>query len=42
MKFFNNLKDGIDNIKNMLYEKNYMPFLRPIIAVVKLKLQKLK
>lgn len=34
MKFFNNLKDGIDNIKNMLYEKNYMPFLRPIIAVV--------
>ena len=34
MKFFDGLKDGVENIKNMLYEKNYMPFVRPLIALI--------
>ena len=34
MSFFTNMKEGFEAIGNMLYEKNYKPFLRPLIVVL--------
>lgn len=33
MNFFEGLKDGFDNIQNMLYEKKYTSFVRPIVVL---------
>ena len=34
MSFFTNMKDGFEAIANMLNEKNFKPFLRPLILVL--------
>lgn len=34
MKFFYNIKDGLNDIKNMIFEQNYRPFIRPAVAVL--------
>lgn len=34
MNFFSDIRDGINDVKNMLMEGNYKPFLNPLICVV--------
>jgi Pilus assembly protein, PilO. len=34
MKFFTDMKDGFEDIKNMLLEQNYRPFWRPVTVVL--------
>ncbi|MDR0952620.1 MAG: hypothetical protein LBM71_00260 [Elusimicrobiota bacterium] len=34
MKFFTNMKEGLNDISNMLLEKNYKPFLRPLVLLI--------
>lgn len=34
MSFFGDIKDGLTDVKNMLMEGNYKPFINPLICVV--------
>ena len=33
MKFFTDIKEGMSDVQNMLFEKNWTPFIRPLILL---------
>lgn len=34
MKFFTDIKDGLADVQNMMFEKNWKPFVRPLILLL--------
>lgn len=34
MKFFTDIKEGLSDVQNMLFEKNWNPFIRPLVLLL--------